>query len=436
MSTLSETMEWLCAADPIRAPGVEAQARRLLLDTIGCMIAGLAKPEPLALAQSLAAMDPGAVRLPGSPSPLTTLSAAYVSGIAACWDEACEGLARAHGRPGLHAFAATLPLAINGKRTLGETLAALTIGFELAGRMGERLRIRPGMHVDGIWGTFGAAAAAARLFGLSAAETLAAAEAVATHLPFSLYLPVAKGATIRNAYVGEAAMRGISAALAVKAGVTAPAGGADQYQDLALGGGATAFAAPPGEWLILQGYLKPFAAVRHVHYGAQAALGWRRAHPDISVSAITALKLSVYEEAITYCGNRAPQTAIQAQFSLSYGLAAALVQGDLGPEAYTAAALTDPKTLRLERMLEITPDIAASADGLRQAALSIETADSVSTHAVTSVAGDQDQPLTNADVAAKFQRYAGPVVGDASADRISSAVLEGPLDSILAEILS
>ena len=28
----------------------------------------------------------------------------------------------------------------------------------------------------------------------------------------------------------------------------------------------------PGPWLMLDSYWKPFAAVRHVHYGAQAAL--------------------------------------------------------------------------------------------------------------------------------------------------------------------
>ena len=436
MTTLNATMEWLHEADPLAAPGVESQARRLLLDTVGCMIAGLAKPEPANLARSLAALDEGRVRLPGSDANLTTLSAAYIAGIAACWDEACEGLARAHGRPGLHTFAATLPLALAGRRTLGEALAALTIGYELAGRMGERLRIRPGMHVDGTWGTFGAVAAAAKMFGLSEAGMLAAVEGAATHLPFSLYLPVAQGATVRNAYVGEAAMRGIAAALAVQAGVTTPVGGADGYQELALGGGDDHFKAPPGEWLILQGYLKPFAAVRHVHYGAQAALDWRQANPDTQVSAIKALKLSVYEEAMTYCGNRQPNTAIQAQFSLSYGLASALVQGDLGPEAYTAAAMADATTLKLEEMLVVTPDQAATKAGLRRATLTVETANGASVHCVDSVAGDLDQPLTDAEVSAKFSRYASPVIGSDRAAIMADHVLTGRLDAILADQLA
>lgn len=436
MPTLSQTIDWLHGADPLAAAGVEAQARRLFLDTIGCMIAGLAKPEPAALAQSMAALDPGGIRLTGSDAGLTALSASYVAGLAACWDEACEGLARAHGRPGLHAFGPALALGLAGNRSLGETLAALVAGFELAGRMGESLRIRPGMHVDGTWGTFGAVMASARIHGFSAEESMAAVEAAGTHLPFSLYLPVAKGATIRNAYVGDAAMRGITAVMAVKAGVTAPEGAVDGYQDLALGGKPVDFKAGIGEWLVLQGYLKPFAAVRHVHYGAQAALDWRRANPDTPVSAIRALQLHVYDEAMTYCGNRAPETAIQAQFSLSYGLASAIKYGDLGPEAYTTAALHDPTTQALERMLEISPDKTATEDGIRRATLTVGTAAGASSHTVTSVAGDQDQPLTDTDVTAKFNRYVGPVIGPDRATSMRTRLLTGSLDLVLADILA
>jgi len=144
----------------------------------------------------------------------------------------------------------------------------------------------------------------------------------------------------------------------------------------------------------------------------------------------------VYEEAMTYCGNRQPKTEIQAQFSLSYGLASALVQGDLGPEAYTAAAMTEPMTLKLEEMLAITPDQAATEADIRRAALTIETAAGTSVHHVQSVAGDLDQPLTDAQVSAKFSRYASPVIGSARAAAMAEQLLIGPLDAILADQLA
>ena len=234
--SLAEIVTWLFADSPVDQPAIEQRARLLFLDTLGCMIAGLAKPEPKALVAALADLDPGRILLPGAAAPLTCGSAAYIAGIAACWDEACEGLPRAHGRPGLHAFAAALALGLARDQDLGRTLAALVAGYEVAGRLGEVLRIPPGMHVDGTWGTFGAVTAAARLLRLSPSLTVAALHGAACQLPCSLYLPIAHGANVRNTYVGEAARRGMACAIAIAAGITAPPSAIEAFDRLALGG--------------------------------------------------------------------------------------------------------------------------------------------------------------------------------------------------------
>ena len=79
--------------------------------------------------------------------------------------------------------------------------------------------------------------------------------------------------------------------------------------------------------------------------------------------AIETLRLATYGEALAYCGNRAPASAIQAQFSLSFGLAWAAVHGGLGPDAYTAAALRDRDVRRLEALADIRADDAAYPPG-------------------------------------------------------------------------
>jgi 2-methylcitrate dehydratase PrpD len=433
---LTDVVTWLFAEDPIDTPAVDRRARMLFLDTLGCMIAGLSKPEPKALAEVLARLEPGPVLLPGAEAPLSITSAAYIAGIAACWDEACEGLPRAHGRPGLHAFAAALALGLGAGKSLGRTLSALVAGFEVGGRLGEVMRIPSGMHVDGTWGTFAAVTAAAHSAGFDVPTTVAAIEGAACHMPWSLYLPIAEGATVRNAYVGEAAARGIRQAFAAQAGITAPATALETVAGLALGRDITDQAlAPPGEWLIEQGYLKPFAAVRHVHYGATAAIEWRRRHGDIVPSDIQALTMAIYGEAITYCGNRAPATAIQAQFSLSYGLAWALVHGDLGPDAYEAQSLQDPAVRRLEAMVTIEEDAAFTCANKRAANLTVETATAKETIAVDGVAGDPDRPMTQDDIIAKFLRFAAPAIGTGRAESLAEAVLEkdraAPLSSLM-----
>ena len=221
---LPDVLVWLFESDPVGDQAVETRARQLFLDTLGCMIAGMAKPSPRKLGVVLRRFEPGSVALTGVSGLFSVGAGAYLVGLAACWDEACEGLPRAHGRPGLHSFAAALPLALQRNATLGETLTALVAGYEVAGRLGAVLRIKPGMHVDGTWGTFGAVTAAARLMGLSPEITMQALQGAACQLPWSLYLPIQQGADIRNAYVGEAARRGIMQVLAAAADIGAPVG--------------------------------------------------------------------------------------------------------------------------------------------------------------------------------------------------------------------
>ena len=435
-SSLEEVLAWLYEARPLAEAPVEARARLVMLDTIGCFVGALGHPEPAALVRELARLEPGKVRLPGLAQGLSPGAAAFALALGACWDEACEGLARAHGRPGLHALPAALALGLAEQRDLGAVLSALVTGYEVGGRMGEVLRIKPGMHVDGAWGALGAAAAAARILSEDPALALTAIRTAACQVPFSLYAPIAAGATARNTYPGHGAALGLSAALAAAAGLSAPADAIEAYAALALDGsrGSLGLSAA-GEYLVLDGYLKPFAAVRHVHYGAQAALDWRDRHgPD--VSKVDRIGLAIYEEARRYCGNRAPATAIQAQFSLSYGLARSLLTGKLGPEAYRAEALTDPETRRLEALVEIETDDALTTSERRGARLVVVADGKTHEFTVSTIPGDPAKPLAAAEARAKFLAYAGPEIGTDRAADLADAILQASLATPLEAVLT
>ena len=200
---------------------------------------------------------------------------------------------------------------------------------------------------------FGAAAAVAHALGLNPDQIAQAVQVAACQLPMSLYLPVRSGATARNTYLGHAAQLGQSAALAVASGITAPAGALAEYAQIGLG-------KPPLPWddsrgfQLLHAYFKPYAAVRHVHYGALATQALRM---SLEVSKIDRVVLQVYEEATIYCGNRAPQTPLQAQFSLSFGLAAMLRWGRLDPWVYREPQFHDPLLRALEA--KVQGDLAA-----------------------------------------------------------------------------
>jgi 2-methylcitrate dehydratase PrpD len=422
--SLADTVDWLWRDDPLGDPGVEQRARLLLLDCLGCALAALAKPALARLAGALRETERGTVALPCVGGGLTTTQVAALLAMAICWDEACEGLPRAHGRPGIHAAAPALALALARPLPLGALLGALVAGYEIGGRMGEAFRIKPGMHVDGTWGTFGAVAAAARLRGLDARTTIDALAGAACQLPFSLYLPIAEGHETRNTYLAHAAGLALLATASAAAGIAAPAEAPALHRRLALGLEPEVALAPPGQWLLLEGYLKAFAGTRHVHYGAACALAWRAA-VGTPVPAIRSVALAVYPEAQTYCANRAPRTAIQAQFSLSYGLARALRHGTLEPDAYEPAALADPALRELEALIEITVDPAMTTRG---ACLTVVSERGTWQGRSQDSPADPERPLSAAAVEAKFLRYATPALG-ARAAGLAELVLRAPLET-------
>ncbi len=416
--------EWLWSQSPTEIPAIGQRARMLLLDTLGCAIAGMAEPQVQALARELA--QGGPLRFPGLDRSLPLDAFTFCFAAASCWHEACEGLAVAHGRPGLHAISGVLGQALAQSATLRQMLDAVVSGFEIGGRLGIAYRIKPGMHVDGTWGSFAAAAASCRLAGMAPKATVAALNHAACHLPFSLYWPIAMGSTARNLYVGHGAVHGMAAAAATRAGLGGPPDSIAEAVRLATGHEMPPLAPPPGIWLLLDGYLKCYAAVKHVHYGVAAAARWS-AQTGLDPASIERITLSIYEEALTYCGNRQPGSVIEAQFSLSYGLAWALLHGDLTPAAYMPASLAHPLVRRLESLVGLR----ARSDPGRSCDLEVIAGGSLWAAHIDSVPGDPATPMNTDAVAAKFRTYATPVIGPAHAARLVAQLLHGDADGTL-----
>lgn len=412
------------------------RARLLLLDTLGCAVAGAGAEEVTALARRTMAGRVGTLRLPGFADPLDIPAAASLFATAACWDEACEGLARAHGRPGLHTLPVVIALGLARGASLGDSLAALVAGYEVAGRLGEVMRIRPGMHVDGTFGVYGAAVAAARLAGLGPADALDAIRTAACSTSASLYLPIRRGSVTRNLYVGQAAERGIAAALAVAAGIRPPEDALEEAARVALGlDPADMRLAPPDLALIVEGYLKPYAAVRHAHYPAAAAIAWR-GRPGADPARIASLRVETYSEAVAYAGNRAPVAPITAQFSLSWATAHALLRGDLGPTSSRPEALRDPAIRALEQRVVLVADAARDASGRRGATLVLQRDDGREERSeADGVPGDPGRPMTADEARGKFAAYAAPTLGAAEASRMADAILLGEAFLPLTEAL-
>jgi 2-methylcitrate dehydratase PrpD len=438
MSKTSKSPEawrrWAVQIDTLRAtiaarqgkpasPRVSQHARLLFMDTVGCMLGGRRAPEVAALEAQLAALEPGAIALPGG-RPLGVRAACQLLAIGPTWHEACEGHAYAHGRPGVATIAALLPLALHRDAPFGDLVDALATGYEVGARAGGWLRIAPGLHVDGVWPALGAAAGVARLLGLPVDAAMQAVGIAACQLPASLYLPVRSGRSVRNLYLAHSATLGLDSALAAQAGIDAPADALGWYAEHLSRALAVPLPAPDAD-LILDAYLKPFAAVRHVHYGAIAA---RRIRERLQgqTEGIHRIVLTVYQEAAVYCGNPQPATPLAAQFSLSFGLASMLRFGTLDAASYDAPHFDDAELRRLEALVEVEVDGALTAAGERGATVQVV---SRLGHAQEQVGpNDPELVLDAAAAIEKFVDAAAPTVDAGTARAFCSALLQARAD--------
>jgi 2-methylcitrate dehydratase PrpD len=249
-----------------------------------------------------------------------------------------------------------------------------------------------------------------------------AIEAAACQIPASLYLPITVGSSVRNTYVSHAVLLGMLSAAAAEAGFDMPRGALEESRRRVLQAADLAQVTPAGEWTICDGYLKPFAGVRHTHYGVEAALRIRK-HPEFSLDKVRLITLQTYEEATRYCGNRAPRSAIQAQFSLSYAIAAALALGDLGPEAYADLG-PDTAIARLEKLVVVGVDPHRVGRG---ATLTVDIGTNTHSESVDKVAGDPTWPMSAEEVVTKFSRYAEPTLGVQCARELTAFFWDGDL---------
>jgi len=219
------------------------------------------------------------------------------------------------------------------------------------------------------------------------------------------------------------------AAQAAAAGISAPRDAIENHLEVAYGTPAKGDMAGADTFEILSGYFKPYAAVRHVHYGAQAALELGN---DAPLESIETIDLWTYEEAATYCGIRQPRTPLQAQFSLSFGLAAMLRWGDLDPSVYRSPSFEDPLTRALERKIVIHVEPAWTQRNVRAARVRLGlTPGHTVEREVSAVRGDPSLPWSESELRQKFLTYCRGSLSEERALSLAHHILEAPLQAAI-----
>lgn len=401
------------------------EMRRLLLDYLGVALSGSQSESGEIVGRVMSSLggEPQSTVI-GSGQKIPAVHAAFANAVSEHSIELddVDNLALFHYGPPVVSTA--LAVAEWQQSTGLELLGAVLYGAEMMNRLS--LATNPALrnrafHTTPALGVFGATVAAGRLLGLTVEQLTDAfglAGAQASGL-MEMYGPSMQ----KRVNPGPAARNGITAAMLAQAHYT----GADTIFEGERGFGF-AFAGGIDVDVLLAGLgtsvpveveYKAYSAARPIHNAIDAALRFR----DAGVTADQVDKVVVHRHPdwAEYHRNPAPRTIHEAQVSLPYSTAIALVEGSALPAQYAENQLRRPELKELIARISIETD-ASLPRGVSCRVELTNTDGDVVVEQVDDPKGSAGDPMNDEDLRAKFTALAAPVIGPEQAGVLSDAV--------------
>lgn len=344
-----------------------------------------------------------------------------------------------HAAGSLHPGAPVIPAALAAGEMVGasgaDVLAGIIAGYEVTCRVALALpageHYDRGFHPTATCGAFGAAAAAARVFGLDADGVAGAMGTVLSQAAGSLQF-LANGAWTKRSQVGWAAVNGLMAATLVREGFK----GASEALE-GKHGFLRAYAPNPTPERVVQDLgavfelmntaVKPYPSCRYGHAGIDAALALRAAN-DLLPEEITAIRLGLPRSGMLLVGEPPekkanPLNVVDGQFSGPFVISAALATGAMGWDSYKL--LNDPVIRRLLPKVAcgFDPEIEAEFPANMSGKLTIEARGQIFEQKVVVPKGEPSNFLTENELRAKFAGLTESVLGTERAAKLADAVL-------------
>lgn len=347
-----------------------------------------------------------------------------------------------HGEAVVHTTASAAPTALVGglaaEASGADALGAFIIASECASRIGAAARggfHEKGFHPTGVVGAFGATLGAGYLQRLSREQLLDAQGIVLSKAGGSMQF-LDDGAWTKRNHPGWASACAFTAVAMARHGYfgpRAPYHGRYGLFPLHTRDGreiaGEKLADGLGErWEMANIAFKPYPACHMIHAFADAALALKRAH-GFDANDVTRLTCLIHENEVpVVCEPQAtkqrPQNAYDAQFSLPYVVATALLRGGFGLADLEDEAIADPRVLGLCERIDYRHDPESAYPGYFSGAVEIELADGrVLEHREQMNRGSAENPLSVADVREKFRANAALTLHDTRIAAIESLVL-------------
>lgn len=287
-----------------------------------------------------------------------------------------------------------------------------------------------GFHPMSLSGTLGAAMAAAKILGLNSDQMMTALSFAATQA-CGLMASLWQGGDTRRLNPGRAAYNGVAAALLAQKGFTgSPAilegerGFCKAFTDEHHIEKITEELGRRYE--ISRTSIKPHACCRHYHSALDATLQIRQ-EAGIDVDEIESINVVAYENAVTRPHNPVPLSVFDAQRSMPYCLALAILYGGVRPEHFSEERIRDPKILALAKKVSISSDAELTKLFPQQWPSIVRIGTRSGKQYVSRVdlpKGEPENPLTREELLAKFSGLVVPVLGDKAAEEIARLVLD------------
>jgi aconitate decarboxylase len=404
-----------------------------LLDSLGCGLFGAAQPWGVIAGNVAVAMSgEGPCSLFARAETVSPTDAAMANGTAIHGFELDDAHVSSSHHPGAVTVPATLAVAQARGASGADLLVALAAGYEAGIRVGICAGVShstSGYHVTGTVGTFGAAAAAARLLQLSPIQT-AHALGIAGTQAAGLY-SARTGAMTKRFHAGRASQSGVIAAYLAQQGFT----GSLEVLEAQFGGFMSTlqgqFAAETilnelgSRWEAARVGLKPYASCASSHTIVDGVLDLRRR--GLTAGNLARLSIRMSKKGQINVGWRyRPGEVMAAQMNGYYIAAVTLLDGDAFIEQFAPARLADPKILGLLPKIAIVHDPELDTGGAaKRHAVHVDATLSDGRRMPTYVEqrrGSADHPLSSADVEQKFRRLAATSLSEPDADQVMKIV--------------
>lgn len=412
---------------------VVAQAKRCIVETLGCALAGSRTPLVQAAVQAVKRQGEGGcaaiigMGFRGAPD-----RAAFINGVAANALDFDGGIVR-QGHYG--------PTVVSSALAVGEMtgtngrlfLEAVIAGYEVVSRVGSAIRATPQQRrlVSG-YGPhqgFGSVAAAGRALGLNVEQMIRAFGVYGAFAP----VPSAKQwnwdqrpLSWTKDMTAWPSMAGINAALLAESGFIGPRAifegeqgffrmaGSDRYAPEMLTAGL-------GEhFQILRMYFKPYPCCRWSH-AALDGVGEILDRRGWSVDDVARVLVGAAREVVEDLSDYSPHNLVDAQFSLPYAVALRLMGVTPGPRWHDPAHVQSPRVRAImdNVRLEVDPEMERlfTEQHTVGALVKIEGRDrSVETARVEFAWGSEERPMSDAQLEAKFRLLAAEAISDEAAE--------------------